>query len=1306
MSKIEEFYNALVKDPDLEIKAGQTRSQAARTEATYRARQYDNNAEALALATKPAESPINSLLDHVQVNKSYRDTALIKFGGLFSRKKKEKSTPVDTTSFTRAQKVSFNVSRYQSILDDANKDEEPDNPIRDEQYAQETKDLIDAAKNERTRSKNFTGYLKEVNADLKEMSDLRKKKQALKKGTRLSLDDQALEQKHKQWTIGNYKKDKWSKVVKGVMNPNLLQSKFQGQLDNSRAAYKLYGDMAKQFKDTKAVQRHIKANSTNEKVQETVKVTEATNPLTTKEESAVDKFKKVINQSSNKNVDASVDENESEDAKEGSSESEKLEASEKRADELRNHMDVLNTAIREHEENRPAYNSTQPDIDESKVDEDGLLIVPEEEEESEESYNARPDVKAWQSRLDHMNEISEATHSRLKQEVAGTVTKGVDDSLQLGKPTKEEAASEKPLSIDNFSEKVVDNIEGGAATLQDHINNARGLYRDDQGQFNIEKDPSGPLYDEEEGRPMTLDESNKVFSDEIKPNTEDGGKLGRGTVPKGNLDIISKEYEKRFNKPLTFDMKDGKPDVEADLYRALERAGVFHHDNQPITDKDGNEVPVGKGTDYHKQQSKFGKGRFVPNKKDNSITSDKTNASIDDIYDHINRVVDNQDLYLKSTRGELDELGLAARDAYMKEQSPENEARYRAAVERRNVDMPREQHQNWDTVKKDTDKQIKQPTQTTPEPEQTGGGDTPEQSPSKTSKKRDTPHYTVKRHLGDRYQELLDNGELHNEDDTPKSIRQVEQDFPKEKDSTPETPVESKGPSAMDEIKQHMTDKGYSEEAVNGMQEAGLFDKDGTPYTVSAIEDFHNEGRFNEHFEENNITPLGEAAKVKPDDKPENKPVPDDVKKYMADKGHSDDQISDMEDKGLLHPDGKRTNPPHTLEDITDIYDNQDTFNEYKDPQPPESEVDPAIQIQLDKAKDEKLIQHAYEKEFGLEEGAEDDFYKLEDYTKDFMEEHSKKSLSQVNKKLAQINKSKREFTAKQEQAKAAEPKQSPEEKAEAKEKQQMADTSPIPHNELMKTDKSQKTAEMHAVAIDRHLKDHGEKMSPQAKANLEHAKTENDKQIHPSTRSHMEREKKILKDKYGGDEHLAELKQQHLDDQHETHMAESEDPAHQSHRDEQGAKSKANEYITSVGKRSEHEKDSPDIYGEHSVESDKDGKISSKDHPLSGDRKSSKLRSPADEEKQGDGPPNPDVARRKLTEGYVWHKETRHWILKETLQEQHGGMGGFSGGLMNGHAKNAAGKNIFENEHGEAGSGGFHLSGGNTPKLGHVLGG
>ena len=162
----------------------------------------------------------------------------------------------------------------------------------------------------------------------------------------------------------------------------------------------------------------------------------------------------------------------------------------------------------------------------------------------------------------------------------------------------------------------------------------------------------------------------------------------------------------------------------------------------------------------------------------------------------------------------------------------------------------------------------------------------------------------------------------------------------------------------------------------------------------------------------------------------------------MTDKGYSDEQIGDMEEKGLFHPNKDRTEPPFGKSAIENFHDNEDTFNEYKDQSSsgsdtgPEAEpkVDPAIQSQLDKAAAAGLIKHAYEQEFGLGEEEEGEYHKYADYEKDFIEEHANKSLGQVNKKLEQISKSRRQF----------EPKQSPEEKADAKEKQQTADTSPI----------------------------------------------------------------------------------------------------------------------------------------------------------------------------------------------------------------------------------------------------------------------
>jgi len=37
-------------------------------------------------------------------------------------------------------------------------------------------------------------------------------------------------------------------------------------------------------------------------------------------------------------------------------------------------------------------------------------------------------------------------------------------------------------------------------------------------------------------------------------------------------------------------------------------------------------------------------------------------------------------------------------------------------------------------------------------------------------------------------------------------------------------------------------------------------------------------------------------------------------------------------------------------------------------------------------------------------------------------------------------------------------------------------------------------------------------------------------------------------------------------------------------------------------------------------------------------------------------GPPDPEVARRKMAEGYIWHEETRSWILRESMKNMQSG--------------------------------------------------
>ena len=99
-------------------------------------------------------------------------------------------------------------------------------------------------------------------------------------------------------------------------------------------------------------------------------------------------------------------------------------------------------------------------------------------------------------------------------------------------------------------------------------------------------------------------------------------------------------------------------------------------------------------------------------------------------------------------------------------------------------------------------------------------------------------------------------------------------------------------------------------------------------------------------------------------------------------------------------------------------------------------------------------------------------------------------------------------------------------------------------------------------------------------------------------------------------------------------------------------------------------------------------------------------------DEPTGDGPPDPEVAKRKMAEGYVWNKETRHWILKETLDEMGGSHGGFDASIVSaGHGGNEGGAGAFAlNEHGEASDKNFLFHGsGNLMAIGdgkHPTGG
>jgi len=80
---------------------------------------------------------------------------------------------------------------------------------------------------------------------------------------------------------------------------------------------------------------------------------------------------------------------------------------------------------------------------------------------------------------------------------------------------------------------------------------------------------------------------------------------------------------------------------------------------------------------------------------------------------------------------------------------------------------------------------------------------------------------------------------------------------------------------------------------------------------------------------------------------------------------------------------------------------------------------------------------------------------------------------------------------------------------------------------------------------------------------------------------------------------------------------------------------------------------------------------------------------------------PDPEVAKKKLAEGYVFNEATRHWILKENLEGAQGGMGAHDAEIHSSTSKNEAGQAFALNADGTPHEGNFVVSQAGVHKLG-----
>jgi len=80
---------------------------------------------------------------------------------------------------------------------------------------------------------------------------------------------------------------------------------------------------------------------------------------------------------------------------------------------------------------------------------------------------------------------------------------------------------------------------------------------------------------------------------------------------------------------------------------------------------------------------------------------------------------------------------------------------------------------------------------------------------------------------------------------------------------------------------------------------------------------------------------------------------------------------------------------------------------------------------------------------------------------------------------------------------------------------------------------------------------------------------------------------------------------------------------------------------------------------------------------------------------------PDPEVAKKKLAEGYVFNEATRHWILRENLEGAQGGMGAHDAEVHSSSSTNEKGQPFALNPDGTPHEGNFMVSSGGVHKLG-----
>jgi len=334
-----------------------------------------------------------------------------------------------------------------------------------------------------------------------------------------------------------------------------------------------------------------------------------------------------------------------------------------------------------------------------------------------------------------------------------------------------------------------------------------------------------------------------------------------------------------------------------------------------------------------------------------------------------------------------------------------------------------------------------------------------------------------------------------------------------------------------------------------------------------------------------------------------------------------------------------------------------------------------ATQGTLDNAKlfsdNEHLIRHHYEKKHSLGSGEELENLKYNEFKENFINEHSEKDEKEIRHKVFSPLEASHRTKQKKEKDAADRNNEQNQIKEQANKKQAANN---LPHANADFKDVDADVAHHMARNLLAHHENHKDYMTEPKKKTLE-SLLGRAKQMGANL-DELASERESIGNEFGSEEHLEDARAKHKENEDFKFAAHSNTPEAQALRNEHAAKKNSNVY--------QHDFDT-DIHSKSWGKASKRKTMASNEY---GEYKSSGFKSHKSENAIDDdhkfGPPNKDIIPEMQSKGYVWHEETRHWILQDTLNDMKSGISG--GGMSLAHKNHTkGGKASFLNGQGQA---------------------